>query len=125
MIADPDLSEYMVQANDCILVVASCGVWEHLTNEEVGLIVLQYYETMQAEAAANAVLNAAFSVQRNTKNTDDITVVVIFFDKKLIIKNMQKTETENASKLLQDILSSENVIEELDEESLVTGNTFQ
>lgn len=105
--------------------MASCGVWEHLTNEQVGLIVLQYYETMQAEAAANAVLNAAFSVQRNTKNTDDITVVVIFFDKKLIIKNMQKTETENASKLLQDILSSENVIEELDEESLVTGNTFQ
>jgi hypothetical protein len=62
-------------------------------------------------------------VQRSTKNTDDITVIVIFFDKKLIIKNMQKTE--NASTLLQDILSSENVIEELDEESLVTGNTFQ
>ena len=113
----------MIQANDCILVVGSCGVWEHLTNEEVGLIVLQYYETMQAEAAANAVLNAAFSVQRSTKNTDDITVIVIFFDKKLIIKNMQKTE--NTSTLLQDILSSENVIEELDEESLVTGNTFQ
>jgi len=62
-------------------------------------------------------------VQRSTKNTDDITVIVIFFDKKLIIKNMQKTE--NTSTLLQDILSSENVIEELDEESLVTGNTFQ
>lgn len=78
---------------------------------------------MQAEAAANAILNAAFEVQQQTKNTEDITVIVIFFDKKLIAKNMQKTQA--GSSLLQNILSNENVIEELDEENLVTGNTFQ
>ena len=56
VVAEPDLSEYMIQVNDQIIVLASMGIWDTLSNERVGLIAHTFYETMQAEAAANAIL---------------------------------------------------------------------
>lgn len=43
-----------------MLVLGTRGVWESLSNEKVGLIAHSFYEQMQAEAAANAILAAAF-----------------------------------------------------------------
>ncbi len=60
---------------------------------------------MQAELAANAVLQAAYE-KAPYNNEEDITVVVIFFDKKLITKNVSKDQNN----LLQNILTRENII---------------
>lgn len=79
---------------------------------------------MQAEVAANAILQAAADspndTNRNAAIKDDITTIVIFFDKKSIAKNLEKKEQSH----LQNILSSENVIDEVSEEYLGTGQTF-
>ena len=39
-----------------MLVLATIGVWENLSNDLVGKIVHTFYDSMSAEAAANAVL---------------------------------------------------------------------
>lgn len=72
-------------------------MWESLSNEKVGLIAHSFYEVMQAETAANAILSAAFERQATRPNcSEDITVIVIFFDRKLIIKNMKIKDTQKA-----------------------------
>lgn len=45
-----------------------------------------------------------------------MTVVIVFLDRKLIERSMKEEGTKKTNKLLQDILSSENVIEEVLEE---------
>ena len=77
----------------------------------------KYYKTQEAEAAANSILQAAYSL-RNSNQTvvDDMTVVIVFLDKKLIERSMKEEGVKKSNKLLQDILSSENVIEEVVEE---------
>jgi hypothetical protein len=52
---------------------------------------------------------------------DDITAIVIFFDKKSITKNIEMKEPVSN---LQNILSKENIIDEVSEEYLGTGQTF-
>jgi hypothetical protein len=51
---------------------------------------------------------------------DDMTVVIVFLDRKLIERSMKEERVKKSNKLLQDILSSENVIEEVVEEQLLT-----
>lgn len=56
VIPDPDLSEYMVTKNDEMVIIASASVWDLISNERVSIIAHSFYESMQAEAAANAIL---------------------------------------------------------------------
>lgn len=35
VIADPEFTEHEISANEKILIIASDGVWEYLTNEDV------------------------------------------------------------------------------------------
>lgn len=45
-----------------------------------------------------------------------MTVVIVFLDRKLIERSMKEEGAKKTNRLLQDILSSENVIEEVMEE---------
>ena len=47
-------------------------------------------------------------------------MVIVFLDRKLIERSMKEEGVKKSNKLLQDILSSENVIEEVVEEQLLT-----
>ena len=50
-------------ANDRILVLASDGLWDRLTNQEIMLIITtQYYKSRDAEGAANHLMRE--SVER-------------------------------------------------------------
>jgi serine/threonine protein phosphatase PrpC len=42
--ADPEVMEFTLGHNDKFVVIASDGVWEFLSNEDVAQIVLPYYE---------------------------------------------------------------------------------
>lgn len=46
----------MIELDDEVIVIASDGVWEFLSNEHVAQIVHTYYRTQEAELAANTVL---------------------------------------------------------------------
>jgi len=43
VIAEPDIYEYMLRKSDKFIVIASDGVWEFLSNEQVVEIVSKHY----------------------------------------------------------------------------------
>eukprot|EP00350_Pseudokeronopsis_sp_OXSARD2_P006314 CAMPEP_0170550614 /NCGR_PEP_ID=MMETSP0211-20121228/8648_1 /TAXON_ID=311385 /ORGANISM="Pseudokeronopsis sp., Strain OXSARD2" /LENGTH=77 /DNA_ID=CAMNT_0010857251 /DNA_START=2368 /DNA_END=2598 /DNA_ORIENTATION=+ len=56
---DPEITQEILDENARILVLASDGVWEFLSNEEVANTVAPYYEKGAPEAAANALVKVA------------------------------------------------------------------
>lgn len=46
---EPEINIYDINQNDRIIIIASDGVWEFLSNEKVGQIALQFYKDGQAE----------------------------------------------------------------------------
>ena len=61
--------------------IASDGLWKYTTPEKVGSIMMSYAKDHLAEDAANEIVEVA--TQRWAKHglkTEDITVIVVFFD---------------------------------------------
>ena len=44
---------------DKALVIASDGIWDRFSNEEVTEVVMQYYDKKDPETAANVLINTA------------------------------------------------------------------
>lgn len=76
VISEPDVISYDLTADEDILILASNGVFEYLTNEEVLNICSAYDDPLQA---SEAVTKAAYAQWiENGLSYDDITVVVCF-----------------------------------------------
>ena len=58
--AEAETMEFTLGLQDKFLVIASDGVWEFLSNEDVAQIVWPFFEQNAPEAAANALVKAAF-----------------------------------------------------------------
>lgn len=70
-----EILEYEVQADDEFLVVASDGVWEFMSNEEVGRIARDpYYFKSAPEAAANALVKEAYKRWKIVSSTQTYTL---------------------------------------------------
>ncbi|KAA8525180.1 hypothetical protein F0562_006956 [Nyssa sinensis] len=81
IIAIPDVSFRCLTSNDQFLVLATDGVWDVLSNNEVALIVSL---AESEEAAARAVIDAAIAAWNKkfpTSTRDDCTVVCLFLQK--------------------------------------------
>ena len=79
--AEAETREFTLGLNDKYVVIASDGVWEFLSNEDVALIVYPYFEQNAPEAAANALVKAAFKKWKQEEEViDDITCVIIFLE---------------------------------------------
>ncbi len=60
--------------------IASDGVWEFLSNEEIMNFVIPFYKTMNASGASEKLVDEALKTWRKENaSVDDITAVVIFF----------------------------------------------
>ncbi|KAL0394150.1 UNVERIFIED_CONTAM: putative protein phosphatase 2C 18 [Sesamum latifolium] len=82
IIATPDVSYHHVSPNDQFLVLASDGVWDVLSNDEVVSIVS---EVRSEEAAAKAVVDAAVASWKHkypNSKRDDCTVICLFLQMK-------------------------------------------
>ncbi|KAK2651326.1 hypothetical protein Ddye_018815 [Dipteronia dyeriana] len=103
--AVPSICTRILQPNDKFLILASDGLWEHLTNQEAAEIV---YNNPRA-GVAKRVLTTALSVAARKREMryddlkkvekgvrryfhDDITVVVIFIDHELVGKKTSVPE---------------------------------
>ena len=85
----PVVEHFELSPDDQILIIASDGIWEFMSNQNVANIALAHYEAGAAEAAANAIVRRATQLWREKEEVvDDITCVVIFFEQKLIMKNL-------------------------------------
>lgn len=81
VISVPDIFELQIENKHKILVIASDGIWEVLSNEEVMEIVGEYYEKGSTEEACEVLIKRATEVwNRMGDNIDDITVIVVFFN---------------------------------------------
>ena len=78
---EPDITLTILHPHDKIVLLASDGIWEFLSNQNVANIVVPFFEKDAPEAAANALVSAALSQwKRQSQSIDDITVVVIFLN---------------------------------------------
>ena len=82
----PEVSTLQLQPNDRVVILASDGVWEFLTNKKVADTVYPFYLMKNAEGAAETLVKAAHKSWKNNESVvDDITCIVIFLD----VKNNQ------------------------------------
>ena len=78
---DPEIREFKLQSNDRFILIASDGIFEFLSNEEVARIVFPYLEKNAPEAAANSLVKEATKRWRKEEEViDDITCIIIFLD---------------------------------------------
>lgn len=80
VIVTPECREVSLTENDKMIVLASDGVWEFMSNEEVASIVYPYFMIGNAEKAAEVLVKSAFNRWRTKEaySVDDITCIVIF-----------------------------------------------
>lgn len=79
--AEPEINDVLLSSQDKIIISASDGVWEFLSNNDVASIVFPFYLKGAPEAAANALVKAAYNKWKEEEDViDDITVVIIFLD---------------------------------------------
>ena len=58
---EPDITQTILTPQDKIVLLASDGVWEFLSNEEVANTVIPFFFKEAPEAAANALVSVALS----------------------------------------------------------------
>ena len=65
--------------------IASDGLWEFMSNEEVSNIVNPFFDQNRPESAANALVEAAnLRWSQEEEVVDDITVVIVFLNTKML-----------------------------------------
>ena len=88
---EAEVQEFTLGLQDKFVVKASDGVWEFLSNEDVAQIIYPFYEQNAPEAAANALVKAAFKKWKQEEEViDDITVVIIFLEVSMAYNNADK-----------------------------------
>ena len=98
---------YDISHDDRFIVIASDGVWEFLSNEQVANIVLPFYQQGQAEQAANCIVREAANQWKNREDViDDITCVVVFLDIQLVERSL-KLRQQHIETLIQKGVSTE------------------
>ena len=78
----PEVLRFDLQPDHKFIVVASDGVWEFLSNKEIGMIVWPFYLINSPEQAGNAIVRAAAQKWREKESgvIDDITCITIFLE---------------------------------------------
>ena len=86
VLGEPDIYEYTLNEDDKFIIVASDGIWEYLSNEDVMDIVKEVYDNSEdkaEEACEILVKNATDAWKRENTNTiDDISCVILFLNVK-------------------------------------------
>lgn len=78
---EPELTSTILTPEDKVVLLASDGIWEFMSNQQVASIVLPFFEKDAPEAAANALVSVALQQwKRQSQSVDDITVVIIFLN---------------------------------------------
>ncbi|CAK67434.1 unnamed protein product (macronuclear) [Paramecium tetraurelia] len=74
----PEVFQFTLQHNDKFLIIASDGVWEYLSNEDVMNIVIPYYEKGELDQAGEKLMmEAIHSWKKNSPARDDITFIIV------------------------------------------------
>lgn len=96
--AKPEITSFPnLTQNDKILIVASDGLWDRFTNNEIMMtIVKNFYERRDAEGAINYLIKE--STERWTREqgmVDDITIIIVFLNLGSRIDSNQPEQRDN------------------------------
>jgi serine/threonine protein phosphatase PrpC len=72
----PEMKVHVITSSDKYMVMASDGVWEFLSNQQVGHIVARFHPDME-KAAAEVVAESTRRWQEVEEVIDDITVIIL------------------------------------------------
>ena len=76
----PEIKEFELKEEDKFMILASDGVWEFIDSEESVHIVKKFYENGNAKEASDELVKKCREIwDKQGKEVDDITAVVIFF----------------------------------------------
>ena len=80
-----EILELDLQKDDKFIVLASDGIWDFLSNDEVAKIIAPFFEIKNAEKAAEALVREGYLRWKREEEgiVDDITCVIVFLDVKL------------------------------------------
>ncbi|WVZ61169.1 hypothetical protein U9M48_011082 [Paspalum notatum var. saurae] len=97
--SDPSIVSRILQPNDCFIIFASDGLWEHLSNQEAVEIVHNHQRAGSARRLIKAALQEAArkremrysdltKIDKKVRRHfhDDITVIVLFINYDLLLK---------------------------------------
>ena len=87
VIHEPEVTEHALQEHDVFIVLASDGVWEFLSNDDVVKIVYPCWKSSSPEIAAERVIKESLSKWKTMQDfVDDITVIVVFLKNSLNVE---------------------------------------
>ena len=76
----PEMKQFMMDEDDKFLILASDGVWEFLSNEEVVDLVVPFWHANDLKGACNIIVKESVAAwEREEDSIDDITCIVVFF----------------------------------------------
>ena len=80
-----EILELDLGKDEKFIVLASDGVWEFLSNDDVAAIVKPFFDTKNAEKAAEAVVRESYLRWKREEEgiVDDITCIIVFLDVKI------------------------------------------
>ena len=97
--------------DDKFLILASDGVWEFLSNDEVLDLVVPFWHENDLKGACNIIVKESVAAwEREEDSIDDITVIVVFFkrskhaqhhDPALVFNELRKEESAFKQNKLQ------------------------
>lgn len=81
VIAEPDITETIIEPWDKLIVLGSDGIWDRLSNEDVMRMAFKYTKSGQPEKAVNVIMSEARKkwVDRG-EYIDDISCIVIMLN---------------------------------------------
>lgn len=79
--AEPDITHHKLRSNDRLLLLASDGIWNFMSNEEAVALSFRFYDKRAASRAAESLAAEARRRWRQEGDAvDDITVVTVFIN---------------------------------------------
>ena len=81
-ISIPDVTEYKFSSSDKFLILASDGLYEFMSNEELVNIVSEYYERNDIVGCSEYLYKESYRkwINEETDIVDDITIILVFLD---------------------------------------------
>ena len=87
VVSDPEIKERTLKEEDKVIIIASDGLWEYVTNEEVCDIVKDVYTCKNSNTNSNSdklcqmLYKAAYKKwKENDDSVDDITIIAMCYD---------------------------------------------
>ena len=81
-IATPEIKEHMLIPEDKFMILASDGLFEFMSSEEVGNIIKGYYDKNDIVGCCEYLYKESYRkwISEEEDTVDDITIILVFFE---------------------------------------------